>query len=80
MLIILTRIVNNCERYYRLMLVNNLFGECIVERIFGSSNKLSPTGRKKNIFICKKDADIYVEKMIVKKIKKGYKILAKKGN
>ncbi len=47
MLIILTRIVNNCERYYRLMLVNNLFGECIVERIFGSSNKLSPTGRKK---------------------------------
>ena len=54
MLIILTRIVNNCERYYRLMLVNNLFGECIVERIFGSSNKLSPTGRKKKYLFVKR--------------------------
>ncbi|MDX4028344.1 WGR domain-containing protein [Aliarcobacter skirrowii] len=78
MSILLTRIVNDKERYYKLNIEFNLFEEYLVENIYGSVKNKTPTGVIQKIFITKKEAINYVKKTIEKKIKKGYKILYKR--
>lgn len=76
MRVLLKKSVSNNERYYILSILPNLFGEYIVERIFGNTQYLSPTGILKNIFKDKKEAYIYLEKILSNKISKGYKIFS----
>lgn len=74
MTVVLKKSVNKNERYYNISILANLFGDYIVERIFGNTRYSSPTGNLKSIFTNKKEAYSYLEKILSSKIKKGYKI------
>lgn len=78
----MTRTVNERERWYRLEVVSNLFGEWLLIRSFGSMYKVTPLG-----IICQTFPDIesaetaYIQ-LTQKKSKRGYISLEqqKQGN
>ena len=50
MTVVLKNSVNKNERYYNISILANLFGDYIVERIFGNTRYSSPTGNLKSIY------------------------------
>ncbi|MGJ0495095.1 WGR domain-containing protein [Aliarcobacter cryaerophilus] len=76
MTVVLKKSVNKNERYYNISILANLFGDYIVERIFGNTRYSSPTGNLKSIFTNKQEAYYYLEEILSIKIKKGYKIFS----
>lgn len=74
MIIILKKNINNHQRYYKLQLIKNLFNEYMVERIFGNTSYLSPTGKIANVFNNKDEAKKYLKVILNSKLKRGYKI------
>lgn len=72
-LIILHKIMPNHHiRYYSLELSVNLFGEFLVERIYGNVSFKSFTGQKINTFTNYKEAKAFFEMIKRKKMKRGY--------
>lgn len=78
--IFLTRTSNHKERFYLLTINKNLFGEYILERVYGNINNKAPTGNKKNIY---DDINISIKilhKILMSKLNKKYKIISIKNN
>jgi len=59
-------------RYYFIELQKTLFGDYIVERIYGNLLNRAPTGKRINYFNTKEEAEKFFNKTINKKQKKGY--------
>jgi len=59
-------------RYYFINLFPTLFGEYVVERVYGSIFNRSPTGIKKDYFNDFSKAKMFFEKVLFKKRKRGY--------
>lgn len=66
------RSVNAQERYYKIELIPNLFGEVLLIRTYGSANKLKPTGVITQIYANTLEAVDAQERLINQKRKKGY--------
>ncbi|MDD3465607.1 MAG: WGR domain-containing protein [Campylobacterales bacterium] len=71
----LTRKVGNRIRYYTLDLQMDLFGEYIVNKIFGSICNKKPTGFKREYFQTRESAIISFKRNLALKMAKGYKLL-----
>lgn len=71
----LIRRVNDRVRYYLIELYQNLFGEWMVIRTFGSCRALKPTGVIRNYFLDENDAERSIDMLIQQKEKKGYESL-----
>lgn len=72
MMVRIKRKVAGKERYYMLSLSENLFGQFIIERVFGSCSNSKPT-REMREFFCDIDiANKYYSKLLNSKLKKGY--------
>lgn len=69
---ILYRTVNERERYYCIQLVPNLFGESMVIRTYGSTEKVKPTGEIREVYSNQVDAQHSVEVLIASKYCRGY--------
>ncbi|MDD5053584.1 MAG: WGR domain-containing protein [Sulfuricurvum sp.] len=69
---ILKRSVKAIERYYRIDLTQNLFGEWIVLRRYGSKRFIKPTGEIMKIFQSREIAQSTIDKLVRLKMKKGY--------
>lgn len=63
----------NNKRYYILSLCKNLFGEYIIERIYGNCSYKEHTGKKENYFYTYCEALEFYKNLILKKKKKGYR-------
>ena len=72
--ILLTKIVNDKERFYLIIINKNIFNEYILERIYGNTNNSSFTGKKSNIIENIEDAIIILKDIVRLKQKKHYKI------
>lgn len=72
MRIILKRSVKERERYYRLELIANLFGEFLLIRSFGAMNRFKPTGVIQQSYSSKHEAEKSMHTLILEKMKKGY--------
>lgn len=72
MKIMMKRTVKEKERYYTLQLLPNLFGESIVIRIYGSSQKAKPTGVICDVYSDAVDAGFSIDVLIAQKQKRGY--------
>lgn len=70
--IILYREVNHKERYYRVSLILNLFGEYIFQRVYGSCERRKPTRTIEEYFISYSEAYRNLELKLKEKYKKGY--------
>ena len=70
--ITLYREVNNKERYYRVSLMLNLFGEYIFQRVYGSCKSKNPTRIIVEYFSSYADAYRSLELKLKEKYKKGY--------
>lgn len=68
------RTVNGQDRYYRINLSQNLLGEWIVIRTFGSEKRSSPKGEIVNVYLQQIDAKQAYEKLFGQKLKKGYRL------
>lgn len=64
---------NDTKRYYELSLWKNLFGEYVVERIYGNCSYKTPTGMKKDVFDSYEKAIRFYNSIAARKNKKGYK-------
>ncbi len=73
MVVTLKRHINKNERYYRISIIKNLFNEYIVERVFGNTRYITPTGKVINIFNSQYEAIEYIKVLLKKKLNKGYK-------
>lgn len=60
-------------RYYQMNMEQTLFNTFSVERKYGNINFKSHTGLKINYFNKKNQAQLFFDKMLKNKIKKGYK-------
>jgi len=63
----------NTKRYYEISLWENLFGEYVVERIYGNCSYKTPTGMKKDFFDSYEKAIRFYNSIAARKNKKGYK-------
>jgi len=70
---LLFRKVGSSIRYYKIVLQKSLFGEYLLERVYGNIANKAPTGKKIAVFDDYKKAKKIFEKIIRKKYKKGYK-------
>ena len=68
----MTRFVNERERWYRLEVVPNLFGEWLLIRTFGSLYQPKPIGMMVEVFTDQDSAMNTYKKLIGLKQKKGY--------
>jgi len=68
----LYRVVNHKERYYRVSLILNLFGEYIFQRVYGSCESKKPTRVIAEYFSSYAEAYRSLELKIKEKYKKGY--------
>jgi len=66
------RTVNHRERWYRLEVSENLFGEWVLTRSFGSLYHSSPIGVMMETFPNKVSAYAAYERLNNQKMKKGY--------
>lgn len=69
---IMKRRVNGLVRYYRIDLFQNLFGEWIIVRVFGSMKRSKPTGEIVNVYQKQIEAQQAYGSLIERKMKKGY--------
>ena len=60
-------------RFYRIYLFKSLFGEYMVEIVFGSIFNKYPTGRVKKYFQSQKEALDFFTQKIKSKVKRGYR-------
>jgi len=60
-------------RYYKLELFSTLFGEFVVERVYGNAQFKAPTGVKKEFFDSFDDAVAMFENLLKQKERRGYK-------
>lgn len=68
----LIRRVNDRVRYYLVELFENLFGEWMVIRTYGSIKAQSPTGVIREYYTSANEAELSVKKIIRQKEHKGY--------
>lgn len=73
MITILYRTLNQRERYYTIQLLPNLFGESIVIRTYGSTQKVKPTGEIKEVYSNQADAQHSIDVLIASKYRRGYR-------
>lgn len=66
------RLVNDRERWYRIEIVRNLFGEWLLIRSFGSMYKAAPLGIICQTFPDMESADKAYIQLTQKKSKRGY--------
>lgn len=69
---VIKRRVKGLERYYRIDLFQNLFGEWTVARAFGSIKRSRPTGEIISIYPDYAQALLAYESLAKQKMKKGY--------
>jgi predicted DNA-binding WGR domain protein len=69
----LTRVVNNRIRYYQITLGANLFGEYVIDRVYGSMNNKRPTGVIKEYCTSLQDANSKIKTIVHQKQQKGYR-------
>lgn len=70
---ILYRTLNQRERYYTIELLPNLFGESIVIRTYGSTQKIKPTGAIREVYPNQADAQCSADALIASKYRRGYR-------
>jgi len=71
----LTRTTNKGHtRYYKIISLINLFGDHIVQRIFGSVSYKKPTGMIEHSFHTRAEAERYVKAILSRKIHRGYSL------
>ncbi|MFA5216282.1 WGR domain-containing protein [Sulfuricurvum sp.] len=68
----MSRVVNAKERYYKIELIPNLFGEVLLIRTFGSLNRLKPTGVIRQTYNDVQEAMAIMNALIHAKAKRGY--------
>lgn len=68
----MTRHVKGKERYYRIEVLPNLFGEYLLIRTYGSSSRLKPSGVIGAIYSQREDAEDSMAQLRSQKIKRGY--------
>jgi len=71
--ITLYRDVNHKERYYRISLILNLFGEYILQKSYGSCERKKPTRTIEEYFSSYTEASRGLELKLKEKYKKGYR-------
>ena len=64
---------NSNTRYYKVELYKTIFGEFVVEGVYGNIRYKSPTGKKRMYFYTLKEAKEFFLNKIKSKIKRGYK-------
>lgn len=69
---VIKRRVKGLERYYRIGVFQNLFGEWTVVRVFGSTKRSKPTGEIASIYPDYAQALLACESLVKRKMKKGY--------
>ncbi|MDD5386445.1 MAG: WGR domain-containing protein [Sulfuricurvum sp.] len=69
----LSRAVNNRLRYYRIELIDNLFGESLLIRTYGSLLRSCATRTITEVYSNKFDAYRAYEKLLELKTRKGYR-------
>jgi predicted DNA-binding WGR domain protein len=69
---IMKRSVKAIVRYYRIDLTQNLFGDWIVLRRYGSKRFAKPTGEIIKTFQSREIAQSAIDKLVRLKMKKGY--------
>ncbi|HZF70013.1 WGR domain-containing protein [Sulfuricurvum sp.] len=69
----LSRAVNNRLRYYRIELIDNLFGESLFIRTYGSLLRAKATRTITKVYSNRFDAYRAYEKLIKRKTRKGYR-------
>jgi predicted DNA-binding WGR domain protein len=72
MKIVLTRTVHERERYYTIQLLENLFGESVLTRTYGSIKNVKPTGRVQMIYSSTIEAIEAFMQILKVKQKRGY--------
>jgi predicted DNA-binding WGR domain protein len=72
MKILLVRTVNDRERYYTIQLLENLFGESVLTRTYGSIKNVKPTGRVQMIYSSTTEAAEALMQILMVKQKRGY--------
>lgn len=72
LVITMIRSVNDKERYYKIELIPNLFGEVLLIRTYGSVYRRKPTGVITQIYANTFEAVDAQERLINQKRKKGY--------
>ena len=60
-------------RYYKIELCSTLFGEYIVQRIYGNIKNRGATGSIKRYFKDFRESQEYYQKILEKKYRRGYK-------
>ncbi len=74
----LYRTVNHNIRYYKFIIVKNLFNQFLVIREFGSIRNNGPTGTHKNYFNIEQDGVEFIKQCLKIKLKRGYKSIDRK--
>lgn len=69
----LSRAVNNRLRYYRIELIDNLFGESLLIRTYGSLLRAKATRTITEVYSNQFDAHRAYEKLLELKTNKGYR-------
>lgn len=69
---IMKRSVKAIVRYYRIDLTQNLFGDWIVLRRYGSKRFIKPTGENITTFPSRETAQSAIDNLVRLKRKKGY--------